>query len=93
MFIINKQQVLNKLNQRNKKIDKIAKDEALIIFKEKEDAAKDKFDSHEITQELKKSGNTDDAPDLMGGRSGNLRAFIGFDSSDDPAGDLKKFLF
>ena len=29
----------------------------------------------------------------MGGRSGNLRAFIGFDSSDDPAGDLKKFLF
>ena len=50
MFIINKQQVLNKLNQRNKKIDKIAKDEALIIFKEKEEAAKDKFDSHEITQ-------------------------------------------
>lgn len=91
MFVLNKQQIEKKLNSRSKKLDKIALQEALVIFREKKDELIDNLNNHEISQELKGAASSDGS-DFLEGRSGNLRAFIGFEPSDNPVEDLINIL-
>ncbi len=93
MAVINQTMILDKFTRRNKRMDFAAREAALVQLREKKQELLEELEANEISQELKADGQKDENPsELLGGRSGNLRAFIGFNPNDDPVGELKSIL-
>ena len=91
-YIINSTSIVKKFKKRNKRIDNIVLKDSLEKFHAKKETFLEEFDNHPVTEELSVSGTSDAGSDMLGGRSGNLRAFIGFYPSDDPVGTLRNIL-
>jgi hypothetical protein len=77
-------------------IPKIARLETQKQFKKSFEKIKNQmiseFLSHPVTQEIKAGPNASNTSGTLGGGSGNLFSFIGFDSGSDPTDSIEKLL-
>tara|TARA_R110001632_G_scaffold35298_3_gene89141 strand:- start:10399 stop:10983 length:585 start_codon:yes stop_codon:yes gene_type:complete len=77
-------------------IPKIARLETQKQFKKSFEKIKNQmiseFLSHPVTQEIKAGPNASNTSGTLGGGSGNLFSFIGFDSGSDPIDSIEKLL-
>lgn len=91
MAYINRQTILKKLTAPNKRLDTLTRNLAQTdVINEKENLINN-FKNHEVSQELMGNGSEDGSA-FLSGRSGNLRALIGFYPNDNPVGQLEKLL-
>lgn len=86
-FTINHAQIMRKITTPNKRVEALARFQVEQRFENEKTQLITDIENDPISQELNSSGG-EDGSSFLGGRSGNLRAFIGFYDEDDPVGDL-----
>lgn len=87
-MIIRQKQILDKITHPRRSLENLAMGNAQRVFDVKKRLLLGNLNKHPVSQELNAGADGENITGTLGGRSGNLFAFIGFPAGSDPVGEL-----